>query len=207
MNTNKSNLVQIGYCAGIISVAQFIILTVVAMLIYPGGYSFSHNFFSSLGMVNSANNHLPSTASRIIFIIACTITAIMNIPFSLALRTNLTETKAEKYLGWIGTVLAISSSPFLFLLSIFPADTLGNIHLQVTRIFFLLFGLAVIIYTAAFFVNKWYNKIIASYGILVAIMAIVYILLFMFNAIFQKFTIYLMILWVIVQGAYLLKKE
>jgi hypothetical membrane protein len=207
MGMNKSRLVRTGYWVGIIGVAQFIILTIIAMLVYPGGYSFSHNFFSSLGMMNSANNHLPSTASRILFIIACTITAIMNIPFSLALRTNLKDTMAEKILGWTGMILSIGSTPFLFLLSIFPADVHGHIHLQTTRIFFLLFGLAVIIYTPTFFINKRYNKAIASYGILVAVMALVYIFFFIFNAMFQKFTIYLMIFWVIVQGVYLINRN
>jgi hypothetical membrane protein len=205
---NKSNLIRTGYWLGVIGVIQFIVLTIIAMIIYPGGYSFSHNFFSSLGMVNSANNHMLNTASRIIFIIACTITAVMNIPFSLALRTNLKDAKPEKTIGWIGTILSIGSSPFLSLLSIYPADVhgYGHLHLQMTRIFFMLFGLAVVIYTIACFINKRYNKAIASYGVLVAIFALVYINVFMFNAVFQKFTIYLMILWVIVQGVYLLKK-
>ncbi len=209
METNKSNLVRIGYWLGVVGVIQFIVLTIIAMFVYPGGYSFPHNFFSSLGMVHSANNHMLNTASRILFIIACTITAIMNIPFSLALRTNLKDSKAEKTIGWIGTILSIGSSPFLFLLSIYPADVhgYGYLHLQMTRIFFMLFGLAVIIYTIAFFINKKYNKVIACYGILVAIFALVYINAFMFNAVFQKFTIYLMIFWVIVQGGYLLKRE
>ncbi len=207
MDTNKSNLVRIGYWLGVIGVIQFIILTIIAMFTYPGGYSFTHNFFSSLGRMSSANNHMPSIASRIIFIIACTITAIMNIPFGLALRTNLKDTMSEKILSWIGTILSIGSTPFLFLLSIFPADVRFGPHMLATRLFFLLFGLGVIIYTPAFFLSKRYNKVVASYGILVAIMAILYMSLFIFNALFQKFTIYMMILWVIVQGVYLLKRK
>ena len=209
MNTKKSSLVRIGYLLGIIGVIQFIVLTIIAMFAYPGGYSFSHNFFSSLGMANSANNHLPNIASRIIFIITCTITALMNIPFSVALRTNLKDSLAEKILGWFATILSIGSSPFLSLLAFSPADVhgFGYLHLQATRIFFMLFGIAIIIYTIVFFINKRYNKIVACYGILVALAALVYINVFMFNAIFQKFTIYLMIVWVVVQGVYLLYRK
>jgi len=203
----KSNLVRLGYLSGIIGVIQFIVLTAIAMAIYPGGYSLFGNFFSQLGCTISSNNHLPSMPSRIIFIITCTITAIVNIPFSLALRTNLVDTKAEKILGWAGTFLAISSSPFLFLVSIFAVDVQFGPHMLATRLFFLLFGLAVIVYTPAFFINKRYNKVIAFYGVLVAASAILYMYVLILNAAFQKFTVYFMISWVIVQGVYLWKRK
>jgi hypothetical membrane protein len=207
MNTQKSSLIRIGYLLGIIGVAQFIILTIIAMFVYPGGYSFSHNFFSSLGMVNSANNHLPNPASRIIFIITCTITALFNIPFSLALRTNFTETKTEKYLSWFGTILNIISSVFLILLALYPVNVQTRPHMLATKLFFLLFGLSIIIYTPAFFINKHYNKLIAFYGVLVAASAIIYMKFLILNAAFQKFTIYFMISWIIVQGVYLWKRK
>jgi len=207
MNSQKSSWVRIGYLSGIIGVIQFIILTAIAMAIYPGGYSLFRNFFSELGCTVTFHNHLPCMPSRIIFIITCTLTAVLNIPFMLALRTNLIQRKAEKFLGGTGTFLGIGASPFLALLSIFPANVQGVLHLQVTRLFFLLFGLAVITYTIAFFINKAYNKIIAFYGVLVAIVALSYIFLFIFNPAFQKFTVYFMISWVIVQGVYLWKKK
>jgi hypothetical membrane protein len=125
----------------------------------------------------------------------------------LALRTNFTRTKAEKYLSGAGTFLGIFASPFLALLSIFPANLQFGPHMLATRFFFLLFGLAIIIYTPALILNKDYNKVLAFYGVLVAIAALLYIFLFILNAAFQKFTIYLMISWVIVQGVYLLKRK
>lgn len=203
----KSNLVRLGYLSGIIGVIQFIVLTAIAMAIYPGGYSLFGNFFSQLGCTISSNNHLPSMPSRIIFIIACTLTAILNIPFMLALQTNFTQTKAQKFLSGIGTFLCIAASPFLALLSIFPANLQFGPHILVTRLFFLLFGLAIIIYTPALFLNKAHNKILAFYGVLVAISALLYIYLFIQNAAFQKFTIYFMISWIIVQGVYLWKRN
>jgi hypothetical membrane protein len=207
MNTQKSSWVRIGYLLGIIGVIQFIILTIIAMLVYPGGYYFSGNFFSNLGQVASANNGMPSMPSRILFIIACTITAIMNIPFILALRTNLNDTKAERIFGWTGTILSIGASPFLFLLSALAVDVYLGPHMLATKLFFLLFGLAIIIYTPALFLNKTYNKILAFYGVLVAIAALLYIFVFIQNAAVQKFTVYFMISWVIVQGVYLWKRK
>lgn len=194
---------QVGYLAGIIGVAQFIVLTAIAMAIYPGGYSLLGNFFSELGCTLTARNHLPCMPSRIIFIIACTITALLNIPFMLAMRTNFTQVKSEKYLSGIGTILGILASPFLSLLAIIPANLQYGPHLMATRLFFLFFGLAIITYTPALILNKNYNKIIACYGALVAIMALLYIFLFILNPAFQKITVYLMISWVIVQGVYL----
>jgi hypothetical membrane protein len=207
MNTKESSLVRIGYLSGIIGTIQFIVLTIIAMLVYPGGYSFSHNFFSNLGQTVSANNHLPSMPSRILFIIACTLVAIMNIPFILALRTNFTETITEKILSWFGTILNIVSSVFLILLAIYPADIQLGPHMLATRVFFLLFGLSIIVYTPAFFINKHYNKLIAFYGVIVAASAIIYMRFLILHAAFQKFTIYFMISWVIVQGVYLWKRE
>ncbi len=207
MNTQKSSLKRIGYLLGIIGVIQFILLTAIAMAVYPGGYSLFGNFFSQLGCTVSSNNHLPSIPSRIIFIIACTLTAVLNIPFMLALRTNFTQTKVEKILSGIGTFLGVASSPFLSLIAIFPANLQFGPHILATRLFFLLFGLAIIIYTPALFLNKTYNKILAFYGVPVAIAALLYIFLFINNAAFQKFTVYFMISWVIVQGVYLWKRK
>jgi hypothetical membrane protein len=203
----KSNLVRLGYLLGIIGVIQFIVLTAIAMAIYPGRYSLLGNFFSQLGCTISSNNHLPSMPSRVLFIIACTVVAIMNIPFVLALRTNFTETKAEKYLSWFGTILNIVSSVFLILLAFYPVNVQTEPHMLATRLFFLLFGLSIIIYTPAFFINKHYNKLIAFYGVLVAASAIIYMKFLILNAAFQKFTIYFMISWVIVQGIYLWKRN
>jgi len=207
MNTQKSNWIRFGYLSGVIAVSQFIILSAVAMAIYPGGYSLFGNFFSQLGCTVSANNGEPCMPSRIIFMIACTITAVLDIPFMLALRTNFTQTKAEKYLSGTGAFFGIAASPFLFLLSIFPANLQFGPHILVTRLFFLLFGLAIIIYTPALILNKNHNKAMAFYGVLVAIAALIYIFLFIQNAAFQKFTVYFMISWVIVQGVYLWKRK
>jgi len=207
MNTQKSSLVRIGYLSGIIAVIQFVILTAIAMAIYPGGYSLFRNLFSQLGCTVLSNNGQSCMPSRIIFIIACTITAVLNIPFMLALRTNFTQTKAEKYLSGAGTFLGITASPFLSLLSIFPANLQFGAHILVTRLFFLLFGQAVIIFTTALILNKNYNKVMAFYGVLVAIAALLYIFLFIQNAAFQKFTVYFMISWVIVQGIYLWNRK
>jgi hypothetical membrane protein len=203
MKTQKSNWIRFGYLVGVIAVAQFIILSAVAMAVYPGGYSLFGNFFSQLGCTVSANNGEPCMPSRIIFMIACTVTAILNIPFILALRTNCTKTKAGKYLSGAGTFFGIAASPFLALLSIFPANLQFGPHILATRLFFLLFGLAIIIYTPALILNKDYNKGIAWYGVPVAIAALLYIFFFIQNAAFQKFTVYFMISWVVVQGVYL----
>lgn len=121
-NTNirkmkQDELIRFGYWLGVRGVIQFIILTVVAMFVYPDGYSFSRYFFSTLGCVNSETNHLPSIASRILFIIACAITAVMNIPFRLALRTNLQDSRAEKFLAWLGAIRKYCFFPIPFAFS------------------------------------------------------------------------------------------
>ena len=61
----------------------FVVLTLVAMLVYPGGshddpahagYSFAHNFFSDLGL-RQAHNGQPNPLAGTLFFIALLLTA------------------------------------------------------------------------------------------------------------------------------------
>ena len=190
----------LGCFLGIIGCLQFIIITIIAMLFYPGGYSFWDNFFSHLGFTKSANNGQPNTISFMLFITTMTITAIFSIPFWLSIRTIFTETKKLRYTSWIGTIIGLTSCPFVILIALTPGDIMRAQHILVTMLFFLLFALAIIVYSIAILFNKEYENLYAYVGFAMAILLLLYMSIFLLNAAVQKITVYVLFSWVIIQG-------
>ena len=194
------NRKYLGCFLGIIGCLQFIIITIIAMLFYPGGYSFWDNFFSHLGFIKSANNGQPNTISFILFITTMTIAAIFFIPFWLSIRTIFTETKKLRYTSWIGTIIGLSSCPFVILIALTPGDIMRDQHILVTMLFFLLFASAIIVYSIAILFNKEYENLYAYVGFAMAILLLLYMSIFLFNAAVQKITVYVLFSWIIIQG-------
>ncbi len=75
----------IGSIFGIIAGVQFIIMTVLMMLLYPGGYSFWDNKISYLGYYTSANNGNPNFLCQTLFVITFISFTVLLIPFFLVL--------------------------------------------------------------------------------------------------------------------------
>lgn len=194
------NRKYLGCFLGIIGCLQFIIITIIAMLFYPGGYSFWDNFFSHLGFTKSANNGQPNTISFMLFITTMTITAIFSIPFWLSIRTIFTETKKLRYTSWIGTIIGLTSCPFVILIALTPGDIMRAQHILVTMLFFLLFALAIIVYSIAILFNKEYENLYAYVGFAMAILLLLYMSIFLLNAAVQKITVYVLFSWIIIQG-------
>jgi len=190
----------LGCFLGIMGCVQFIIITIIAMFFYPGGYSFLDNFFSHLGFTKSANNGQPNTISFILFITTMTITAIFIIPFWLSIRTIFTETNKLKYTSWIGTIIGLSSCPFIVLIALTPGDIMRNLHLLVTMLFFLLFASAIIIYSIAILFNREYENLYAYTGFAMAVLLLLYMSVFLLNAAVQKITVYVLFSWIIIQA-------
>jgi hypothetical membrane protein len=190
----------LGAFLGIVGGIQFIIVTIIAMFFYPGGYSFFENFFSHLGFTKSANNGQPNTVSLILFIISMAIGAIFWIPFWLSLQTVFKDTKKSRYMSLLGAILGLISCPFLLLIALSPGNLVLELHLLVTRIFFLSFALAIMIFSIVILFNKEYENIFAYIGFTMAILLLLYMSIFLLNAAFQKITVYVLISWVIIQG-------
>ena len=170
------------------------------MLFYPGGYSFWDNFFSHLGFTKSANNGQPNIISFVLFITTMTIAAIFSIPFWLSIRTIFTETKKLRYTSWIGTIIGLISCPFSILIALTPGDIMRDQHILVTRLFFLLFALAIIVYSIAILFNKEYENLYAYVGFAMAILLLLYMSVFLLNAAVQKITVYVLFSWIMIQG-------
>lgn len=200
---------RLGAYLGIFGGIQFIIITAIIMVIYPGGYNFFLNSFSQLGQ--AVTNSVPTPQNWFLFAFASTLVAACSIPFWLAIRTIFTSTKRLLYIGWLGTILGFLAAIFVSSLAIFAMDVFPSLHGYSTYAFFFFISSAIIVYTIAILLNKDYENLYAIIGIIVAILAYTYLIGMIFNvpyiesAAMQKVAVYGLILWSAFQGYKLLK--
>ncbi|MGY5873309.1 MAG: hypothetical protein RTV72_13750 [Candidatus Thorarchaeota archaeon] len=195
---------------GIIGGIIFIVATFIAMFTYPGGYSFVDYPFSWLGL--TVTNSTPSMLNYYLFVTACTGAAVCLVPFLLAMRTAFTSTTLLKGLSLVGTILGLAAAPNLSALALFAADVFPAEHGITTLSFFILITLGVLVYSVATLLNREYENLYAVIGFIVVIICFMYIGAFFSplfrlfgNALWQKVSVYALILWSAFQGYYLLK--
>lgn len=195
---------------GIIGGLLFVVITFIAMLTYPGGYSFLDNYFSELGLTET--NGQPSMLNYALFSIACTSVAICLIPFMLAIRTEFQETTSLKVLSGAGTIFGIASAPNLSALALFAGDVFPTEHGLTTLLFFLLITIGILIYSISILLNATYPRLYAGIGFIVVVICLLHIGAFFSpvftvfgSALWQKVSVYALVLWSAFQGYYLLK--
>ncbi|MFX1341307.1 MAG: hypothetical protein ACFFAL_01290 [Promethearchaeota archaeon] len=201
---------RLGAYLAIFGGIQFIIITAIIMLIYPGGYNFFLNSFSQLGQ--AVTNSVPTPQNWFLFAFTCTLVGACSILFWLAIRTLFTSNQRLFYLSWVGTILGFLAAVFVSSLAIFAMDVFSTLHGYSTYAFFFFISSAIIVYTIAIFLNKDYDNLYAIIGIIVAILAYTYLIGMIFNVPFiegaamQKVAVYSLILWSAFQGYKLLKE-
>jgi hypothetical protein len=136
-------------------VGQFLLLTLLAALFYPGGYDYFGYYFSDLGAVEARNGE-PNPISRSLFLMALTIIALSLIPFWLIIHRLFRESTVEKILSILGSALGLLSSPFTIGVGLFPIDTQLETHFIITLILVSLFALASLLYSIAITLNQNY---------------------------------------------------
>lgn len=149
----------------IFGVFQFILLTFIAGLFYPGGYDYFGYYFSDLG-AETARNGEPNNLSSKIFTATLTLTALSLIPFWIITRSLFTDSRILKILSNIGSSLGLASTPFIIGVGVFPLDTKVKTHLLVTLTFFTLFTLASLLYSIAIIMDKRYPSILGVIGLI-----------------------------------------
>ena len=195
---------------GILGGVIFIVVTFIAMLTYPGGYSFLDDYFSSLGRTEI--NSTPSMLNYFLFVTACTGAAVCIIPFLFAMRTEFTGTTTLKGLSCIGTILGLAAAPNLSALALFAGNLYPDEHGLTTRLFFILIMLGILFYSIAIVIKKDYGNVYAIIGFVVVIICLLHIVgmfgimseLFS-TALWQKIAVYALVLWSAFQGYRLLK--
>ena len=200
---------KLGVFISIIGATQFIVITLIAMFYYPGGYNFFFNYFSTLGLTMTSPTHTlpnaPNVISFVMFFIAIIIAAISIIPFFLIIRTLFKDEKKTNIIAWAGSIVGIVSSPFLMGVAIFPANLYTGktgLHALSAQYFFIIFAVAIIVYSIAILLNKDYPNGYAIFSIIIAIMAILYAVIDMgiLDAFMQKMVVYSFITWVLIQA-------
>ena len=192
---------RIGAWCGIIAGVQFFILTIIIMLIYPVPYLFLDYTFSSLGL--SVTSGTPTPQNWFLFATATTVAGALSIPFWLSIRTQFDGNVTLRALSWGGTILGVIAAPCLAGIGIFAADLFGLQHGLSTIIFFILFAIAIGMYSVAILLNKDYENAYALVGIIASALNILYIFVIP-GAAMQKIAVYGMILYSVFQGYKLL---
>jgi len=145
----------------VFGVVQFLVLTFIAGIFYPGGYDYLSYYFSDLGATVAKNGEANPISSKM-FTTTLMVTAVTLVPFWVAIRSLFTTSRIEGWLSAIGTILGALSSPFIIGVAVFPMDTMLESHFIATLVFFSLFTGASLLYSAAIILNKGYPN---RYGI------------------------------------------
>ena len=134
-------------------VAQFIILTMSAAILYPGEYNLFGHHLSELG-ASVARNGAPNAASSTLYSVALTSMALTLIPFWIEALTLFRDTNRMKTASRLGSALGLMSSPFLVGVALYPFDTQLDMHFKMFLVFFPLFNLASLIYSTAIIIDR-----------------------------------------------------
>ena len=155
----------------VFGVVQFLLLTFLAAFFYPGGYDYFGYYFSDLGAVIARNGE-PNSISAISFSVALTIVALALIPFWLILRSIFTESRVGRVLSTLGSILGLTSSPFIIGVALFPIDTQLDTHIIATLIFFSLFVSSTIFYSIAIMLNQNHSNYFGLVGIVLFVVSL-----------------------------------
>ncbi|MBD3197768.1 MAG: hypothetical protein GF317_22140 [Candidatus Lokiarchaeota archaeon] len=207
------NLVMIG-------VLLFIVLTFLAMILYPGGaqfypstqsYSFIHNYFSDLGGLN-AHNGESNLISASLFLSSLFIIGICVIPLFIIFPFIFNHGIVEKYFSIIATTIGLVASIAYIGIGITPYDVFSYQHNIFVSIAFTCAFIFLIVYTVFVFFNhhisNFFGYINFLYIIAITLNSIVLLLYFdyetpqeyMILVIAQKIVVYSELICLFVQG-------
>lgn len=199
---------------------QYIVLTVIGMLVYPGGtytdettvgYSFFENYFSDIGRTIAHSND-PNTLGWILFTTAMFVGGLAIGAFFLAFYNFFQENPRTKNLALIGTIVGILAGVSFMGVGFLPADLNVDLH----RIFmYAAFGCVLVVsilYTLSMFWHEDYSKMYTYLFLIFTICAALYMILLFagpsresveglaIQAGGQKLIVYFMVINFLIQG-------
>jgi len=217
------------YTLGIFGALQFILLTLLAMWVYPGGtlhepnlehYSFLYNFFSDLGRTETFDG-VPNLLTHFIFKTTLTLGGICLMVFFVALPALFTSRKA-KALAMLTMVFGVVAGLSYIGIGQVPWNVSYRGHRFYVRVGFLAFLAMTFFYTLAILVDKNYpNRYAAAMGVFAIVLAVQITIMFYatnarhsnealyLQAVAQKVVVYAEILCLLYQsyGALMLSKS
>jgi hypothetical membrane protein len=146
--------------------AVFVIFTLVAMLTYAGGtmdnhaaggYDFTHNFLSNLGMLNALSGR-SNWVSAVLFFISLAAAGACLVLFFIMFQRFFRHTRPQKVLSLAGSALGVLAGISFIGVAFAPADLARAAHIQFVMLAFRLFPLAVLCYLPVMFVDQHYPK-------------------------------------------------
>lgn len=182
-----------------LGVIQFIFLTLLAVIFYPGGFDFYRQYFSELGATMAMNGELNSISSSL-FLVANFVIGLTLIPFWLEIPSILRDTRGMKVARKLGSVLGLMSSPFIMGAACYPIDTQLKMHYQMFMVFFPLFNVASLIYSITLILDQTIKE---KYGILGLLLFAISILVMLnpsasYVSFLQKILLYGYFIWVLI---------
>lgn len=162
---------------------QFLVLTVIAMLTYPGGsvtgstsnrYSFFTNFFSTLGLTATKSGE-PNTVSMILFVVALTTAGLGMIVFFVAMPRFFRHRWWVYALSWLGSVFGVVSGISYIGVAFTPANLLRDLHTDFVLMAFRAFLVVVAVYAVVIFLSPEYPNRFAGVYLVFALLLAGYI--------------------------------
>ena len=161
----------------------FVVLTVAAMLFYPGGtltdhstsgYRFFHNFLSELGLTETHAGS-PNTISFLLFVPALTLAGSGLALFFLAFPQFFVSSRMVRALSLTGSLVGVAAGVCFVGIAFTPADLLPDWHILFVLWAFRAFPVAAAIYVVAILLEPRYpNRLAVS---LVAFTALLFVYL------------------------------
>lgn len=198
----------------------FVVLTALAMLVYPGGtitdpttrgYSFFTNFFSDLGRTETRGGH-PNLLAAALFFIALTGAGSALVTFFLAFAGFFTRTRFDRVLAWLGTFAGVIAGVCFIGVAFTPANLASALHNQFVFAAFEAFTAATIVYFILLLRAPDYpRRYAAVFGVFAVLLALYLGLLFggpsprtpeglLIQATGQKIIVYASIISVLIQS-------
>lgn len=146
--------------------AQFAVLTLLAMLLYPGGtigdpgtkgYSFFHNFFSDLGRTRTVSGE-PNAPSMVLFMVALTLAGLGLVLFFAASLRFFAGRRAARILSWVGLCCGAVSGAGFVGVAFAPYDLWLRAHGWFVLLAFQAFLPAALAFAAAIFLTRGYPR-------------------------------------------------
>lgn len=149
--------------------AQFIILTIIAMVIYPGGlltddstvgYNFFRNFFSDLGRTVSYDGGR-QWGSAVLFFIALSVSGLALIYFFTLTPRLFKDDRITYGLTIIGSIFGVISGISFVGIALTPANLLLDPHVLFVQVAFSVFMVVVICYAISIWRTQHYPNMYA----------------------------------------------
>ncbi|MFX0184053.1 MAG: DUF998 domain-containing protein [Candidatus Hodarchaeota archaeon] len=184
----------------IFGIFQFLLLIVLAMIFYPGGYDFFRYYLSDLGTMR-ARNREPNPISSALFSVTFTILGLSLIPFWIIIHRLFAKSTSEKIFSVIGSVMGFLSTPFVIGVVLYPMDTQFSTHEFFAQTYTLVLALAILFFSVAMVLNQNYPNYVAviSFGLFIIIGVFGVIGFGEFQTLMQKIIFSGFILWVLIQ--------